>query len=40
MEIEKDTHENTGKHDHPSNTDMNIPASSHIIRFSKVLQRF
>lgn len=28
MEIQKDTHENTGKHDNPSNTDMNIPVSS------------
>lgn len=29
MEIQKDTGENTWKHDQPSNTDGNIPASSH-----------
>lgn len=28
MEIQKDTHEITGKHDHPSNADMNAHANA------------
>lgn len=29
MEIKKDTHENTGKHDNPSSTDVDMAVSSY-----------